>query len=151
MKTIIGDNVFITKFSYEKAKTLNEYAVEILRMELSYAEACAENDRKKKKDRVKIEKPTYRKYRQRFTTCKIMHGKVGEKEMRGCIADISVVNHPEETFTFASGRKYAFKMALDSVLLNDSVCDMVGITNKRESRGLFMSDFFKQCPTSFHT
>lgn len=149
MKTIIGDNVFLTKFSYEKAKTASEYACDILRKELVYAEACAENERKKKKDRAKIEKPSYLKYGQRITNCTIQYGKVGEKEMRGSIAEIAVVNHPAETFTVASGRKYAFKMALDSVLKNDSTCAMVGITDKHDARRQFMHDFFEQCPTSF--
>ena len=149
MKTIIGDSVFIVKFSYEKNKTQSEYACEILRKELAYAEACFENEKKLVKERVKITKPEYQSYGQRITTCHILFGKVDEKEMRGNLADVCVINHPNEPFTFASGRKHAFKMAIDTVLKNDSICDMVGIMDSHDARKQFMKDFFKQCPTSF--
>lgn len=151
MKTIIDDNVFIVKFSYEKNKTQSEYACEILRKELAYAEACFENEKKPVKERVKIAKPEYQSYGQRTTNCHIIFGKVDEKEMRGTLADVSVINHPKESFTFASGRKHAFKLALDIVLKNDGICDMVGITKKHDTRKQFMNDFFQQCPTSFRS
>lgn len=149
MKTIIGENVFIAKFSYQKSLTASEYACEILRKELAYAEACVENEKKSMKNRVKIAKPDYQMYGQRTTACTIQYGKVGEKEMRGLIADVSVVNHPSETFTFAAGRKYAFKMALDSILQDATVCADVGISSTHMARKQFMHDFFEQCPTSF--
>lgn len=106
MKTIISNKAFLIEFKYSKSVSKREYEILKLKERLKVLES----------DNVIDETPVRILDRnQRMSTCVIL---VGDKEVRGeckIVASASVVNHPYEEFTRASGRKIAFNKAMDAL------------------------------------
>lgn len=106
MKVIIGNKAFIIDFKYSKSVSKREYEIIKLKERLK----VLESDGKETDEAVRILERN-----QRMSTCVVL---VGNKDTRGecnIVASASVVNHPFEEFTRASGRKIAFNKAMDAL------------------------------------
>jgi hypothetical protein len=106
MKVIIGNKAFLIDFKYSKSVSKREYEIIKLKERLK----VLESDGKETEEAVRILERN-----QRMSTCVVL---VGNKDTRGecnIVASASVVNHPFEEFTRASGRKIAFNKAMDAL------------------------------------
>ena len=136
MKTIIGQNAFITKFKYSKVLTPRQY--EIIELEDKVAALKA----KEAGEPVPATNPIRSlKRNQRVTGCYIMFGNKDEKGMRDIVADTFVVNHPDETFERSEGRKRAFEKSLDVLFGSPMLLRLLDIPDAEVARRQFIDGF----------